>query len=65
MGYATRAMMANRDEAMLSGIDVNRISAFVFCMGLALAAVAGVFSYFAIGASSPSMGPNLRPYLLP
>ncbi len=59
MGYATRAIMANRDEAMLSGIDVNRISAFVFCMGLALAAVAGVFSYFAIGASSPSMGPEL------
>ncbi len=59
MGYATRAVMANRDEAMLSGIDVNRISAFVFCMGLALAAIAGVFSFFIIGSSSPSMGPEL------
>jgi branched-chain amino acid transport system permease protein len=59
MGYATRAIMANRDEAMMSGIDVSRISAVVFCMGLALAAIAGVFSFFIIGASSPSMGPEL------
>jgi branched-chain amino acid transport system permease protein len=58
-GYATRAVMANRDEAMMSGIDVNRVSALVFCMGLALAAIAGVFSFFVIGASSPSMGPEL------
>ncbi|MDR3553971.1 MAG: branched-chain amino acid ABC transporter permease [Syntrophobacteraceae bacterium] len=58
-GYATRAVMANRDEAMMSGIDVNRVSAVVFCMGLALAAIAGVFSFFVIGASSPSMGPEL------
>ncbi|MDR3569176.1 MAG: branched-chain amino acid ABC transporter permease [Syntrophobacteraceae bacterium] len=59
MGYATRAVMANRDEAMMSGIDVDRISAFVFSMGLALAAIAGVFSFFIIGAASPSMGPEL------
>ena len=59
MGYATRAIMANRDEAMMSGIDVSRICAVVFCMGLALAAIAGAFSFFIIGASSPSMGPEL------
>ncbi|MGC9194500.1 MAG: branched-chain amino acid ABC transporter permease [Syntrophobacteraceae bacterium] len=59
MGRATRAVMANRDEALLSGIDVDRISAFVFCMGLALASIAGIFSFFVIGASYPSMGPEL------
>ncbi|MDA8305655.1 MAG: branched-chain amino acid ABC transporter permease [Deltaproteobacteria bacterium] len=59
MGYAIGAVMANRDEAMISGIDVNRISAVVFCMGLALASIAGIFSFFIIGASYPSMGPEL------
>ncbi len=59
MGYATGAVMANRDEALLSGIDIDRISALVFCLGLALAAIAGVFSFFMIGASYPSMGPEL------
>jgi branched-chain amino acid transport system permease protein len=59
MGRATRAVMANRDEALLSGIDVERISALVFCMGLALASIAGIFSFFVIGASYPSMGPEL------
>ncbi len=59
MGYATRAIMANREEALVSGIDVNRISAVVFCAGLALAGIAGIFSFFIIGASYPSMGPEL------
>ena len=59
MGYATRAVMANREEAMMSGIDVNRVSAFVFCMGLALAAIAGGFQLFYDWRSSPSMGPEL------
>lgn len=59
MGCATRAIMANRDEALSTGIDVNRISAIVFCMGLVMASIAGIFSFFMIGASYPSMGPEL------
>ena len=59
MGYATRAIMANRDEALISGIDVNKISAIAFCLGLASASIAGIFSFFMIGASYPSMGPEL------
>ncbi len=59
MGRATRAVMANRDEALVSGIDVERISALVFCMGLVLASIAGIFSFFVIGASYPSMGAEL------
>ncbi len=55
-GRATRAIMAERSEAAATGISVNRISALAFGIGIAAAALAGIFSPFMIGAIEPSMG---------
>lgn len=59
MGIATRAIMANRDEAAASGIDVNRISAIAFGIALVLAAIAGTLTPFMLGGIYPSVGVNL------
>jgi branched-chain amino acid transport system permease protein len=56
LGYLTRAVMVSRDEAVASGIDVDRISAIAFGFGLGLAAVAGVFAPFLLGSITPAMG---------
>ena len=59
LGYATRAIMANRLEAMVSGIDVHKVSAIAFGIGIAIASLAGVMGFFMIGAAYPSMGTDL------
>lgn len=59
LGYATRAIMANRDEARATGIDVDRVSAIAFIIGLSLAGIAGVFVPYMIGSISPSIGDGL------
>lgn len=59
LGYATRAVTANRAEAMASGIDVDRISVLSFVIGIALAGIAGVFIPFLLGSVSPSLGDGL------
>ncbi len=56
LGYLTRAVMANREEAIATGINVHRVSAFAFGIGLGLAAVAGVFAPFMLGSITPAMG---------
>jgi branched-chain amino acid transport system permease protein len=56
LGYLTRAVMVSRDEAIASGIDVDRVSAIAFGFGLGLAAVAGVFAPFLLGSITPAMG---------
>ncbi len=56
IGALTRAVMASREEAISSGIDVHRVSAIAFGVGLALAAVAGVFAPFMLGSITPAMG---------
>jgi branched-chain amino acid transport system permease protein len=56
LGYLTRAVMVNREEAVATGIDVHRVSAIAFGIGLALAAVAGVFAPFMLGSITPAMG---------
>ena len=56
LGYLTRAVMDNREEAMATGIDVHRVSALAFGIGLALAAVAGVFAPFMLGSITPAIG---------
>ena len=56
LGYLTRAVMVNREEAIATGIDVHRVSAIAFGVGLALAAVAGVFAPFMLGSITPAMG---------
>jgi branched-chain amino acid transport system permease protein len=56
LGYLTRAVMVNREEAIATGINVHRVSAFAFGIGLGLAAVAGVFAPFMLGSITPAMG---------
>jgi branched-chain amino acid transport system permease protein len=56
LGYLTRAVMADRGEAIATGIDVHRVSAIAFGIGLGLAAVAGVFAPFMLGSITPAMG---------
>ncbi|NYT61295.1 branched-chain amino acid ABC transporter permease [Alcaligenaceae bacterium] len=59
LGSLTRAVMVQRDEALATGIDVNRISAIAFGVGLALAALAGVFAPFMLGSVTPAMGVDM------
>ncbi len=56
LGRATRAVMSSREEAMVSGIDVHRVSAAALGVGLMLAAMAGAFSPFMLGSIEPGMG---------
>jgi branched-chain amino acid transport system permease protein len=56
LGYLTRAVMVSREEAISTGIDVHRVSAIAFGIGIALAAVAGIFAPFMLGSITPAMG---------
>ena len=56
IGALTRAVMVSREEAISTGIDVHRVSAIAFGVGLALAAVAGVLAPFMLGSITPAMG---------
>jgi branched-chain amino acid transport system permease protein len=56
LGTLTRAVMSRRDEAFATGIDVDRVSAAAFGIGLGLAAVAGVFAPFMFGSVTPAFG---------
>jgi branched-chain amino acid transport system permease protein len=56
LGYLTRAVMDNREEAVAAGINVHRVSAAAFGIGLGLAAVAGVFAPFMLGSITPAIG---------
>jgi branched-chain amino acid transport system permease protein len=56
LGTLTRAVMSRRDEALATGIDVDRVSAAAFGVGLGLAAVAGVFAPFMFGSVTPAFG---------
>ncbi len=60
VGTLTRAVMVNRDEALASGIDVHRVSALAFGIGVALAGLAGVFSPFMLGSATPAMGGDVN-----
>ena len=60
LGTLTRAVMVNRDEALATGIDVHRVSAIAFGIGLALAGLAGVFAPFMLGSVTPSIGEDLN-----
>ncbi len=58
-GYLSRAVMAHREEAVASGINVNRVCAIAFSIGVGLAAAAGVFAPFIFGSINPAMGVNI------
>ena len=60
IGYLTRAVMVHREEAVATGIDVHRVSAIAFGIGLALAAIAGVFAPFMLGSVTPAMGVDIN-----
>jgi len=60
LGYLTRAVMVHREEALATGIDVHKVSAIAFGVGLALAAIAGVFAPFMLGSATPAMGVDLN-----
>ncbi len=60
LGMVTRAVMVNRDEALATGIDVHRVSAVAFGIGLALAGLAGVLAPFMLGSVKPSIGVDLN-----
>ncbi len=59
IGFATRAIMADRDEARATGIDVDRVSAIAFVIGLSLAGIAGVFIPYMVGSVASSIGDGL------
>ncbi|HUN30294.1 MAG TPA: branched-chain amino acid ABC transporter permease [Alphaproteobacteria bacterium] len=59
LGFATRAIMANREEALSTGIDVQVVSAISFVIGIALAGIAGVFVPYMLGSISPDIGNEL------
>ena len=60
LGRLTRAVMVNREEALATGIDVHRVSAIAFGIGLALAGLAGVFAPFMLGSVKTSIGVDLN-----
>jgi branched-chain amino acid transport system permease protein len=41
MGLAVRALIQQRDAASIVGIDADRVNLFVFCLGFAMAGLAG------------------------
>jgi len=60
VGTLTRAVMVSRDEALASGIDVHRVSAIAFGIGIALAGIAGVFAPFMLGSVTPAIGVQIN-----
>lgn len=59
LGRLTRAVMSQRDEARAAGINVGRISALAFGIGLGVAAVAGSFAPLMLGTITPAIGVSL------
>ncbi|SHE28050.1 amino acid/amide ABC transporter membrane protein 1, HAAT family [Ferrithrix thermotolerans DSM 19514] len=59
LGTATRAIMADPIEAAAVGIDVRKVSAITFGVGLAITASVGAIAPFMIGGVDPSEGVNL------
>lgn len=56
VGFGMRAIMADRLEAAVVGVNVARISSLSFGIGVALAAVAGAFYGPVLGAVAPNQG---------
>lgn len=59
LGILTRAVMDNDDEAVMTGINVDRICAIALGVSLMLAGVAGVFAPFMLGSITPASGVDL------
>lgn len=65
IGTAMRAVSFNQQAAALMGININRIIAFTFGLGSALAAVAGILYAMKAPGIDPLMGlqPGLRAFV--
>lgn len=59
LGLATRAVMADEQEAVASGIRVRMIGASAFAIGVAFAAAAGALAIFMLGGVNPTTGTDL------
>jgi branched-chain amino acid transport system permease protein len=55
-GKAVRAIIENRDAVAILGIDVNRVSALVFGIGLAIVAITGCLVTLSFPAITPVLG---------
>lgn len=60
LGTLTRAVMVSREESLATGIDVHRVSALAFGIGLALAGLSGVFAPFMLGSVTPAIGGDIN-----
>lgn len=52
--------MVSGEESLATGIDVHRVSALAFGIGLALAGIAGVFAPFMLGSVTPAIGVSVN-----
>ncbi len=59
LGTATRAIMSDAVEAAAVGIDVRKVSAITFGVGLGITASVGAVAPFMLGGVDPSEGVNL------
>lgn len=59
LGLATRAVMASADEAAASGINVKRVAAIAFGIGVTFSVTAGPLTVFMLGGINPSTGSAL------
>ena len=65
MGKAMRAALFDTETAQLMGIDADKVISFTFCVGSALAAVAGVLVGVYYNSIDPLMGimPGLKAFI--
>jgi branched-chain amino acid transport system permease protein len=59
LGLATRAVMADEQEAIASGVRVRLVATSAFMIGIAFAAAAGTLSVFMLGGINPTSGSAL------
>ena len=59
IGKAIRAVSQNREACMVVGIDVERVTRFTFCLGIALAACAGALMAPILVVIFPAMGEGM------
>lgn len=59
LGLSTRAVMANEEEAVASGVRVRLVATTAFMIGIAFAAAAGALAVYLLGGINPSTGSSL------
>ncbi len=59
LGYATRAVVADPEEAEVAGVSVSRVKLGAFSGGIVLAGISGALSIFMLSGTSPDVGINV------